>query len=278
MGNAGSIQLGKKISVGASSEIFLPKDEEKWSNIVIKKVSKKFRDFGKREAIFLSDIDHPNILKLIDYYEHRSCVYIVLEKMDDDMFEYMEKRDKNLVVGEIRDFFSQICSAFKYLHETQRIAHRDLKLENILISLPNKILKLCDFGFATEEKFANERCGSPGYIAPEVLKYEPHFSRPLDIWALGVVLYIFTYRNSPFILSPSEDNQDICNNILKNQPSYKFLTGEETKVPQDLTTLIQSLLTSDPITRPQIKTVLTSPFLTKSEEDVVVPGLVVSES
>lgn len=256
MGNH-QIKLGKKIATGGTAEIYLPKDEEKFNDIVIKKVKKEYEIYGTNETDFLSKLDHPNIVKLNDFYYHKSTLYISLERLDIDMYTYM--LTERLTLSQIRDLFSQVCYGIEFLHRKE-IAHRDIKPENLLLSLKDNRIKICDFGFSTFEiGMTVKNCGSPAYIAPEALSERSFFCRPLDIWALGVVLYMFTYDCSPFN-QDGDENSDIFDRIRKNNPEYpnKHPNGE---IPKDLLNLIQSLLTSDPYKRPRIKYVLKSPFL-----------------
>lgn len=101
-----------------------------------------------------------------------------------------------------RKWFCQLASALAYLHK-RRIAHRDLKTENVLIDGSDNI-KLCDFGFSTlcssndRELPSSTFCGSLGYCAPEILKRTPYNPCKTDIWSLGVVLYKMVIGGMPF--------------------------------------------------------------------------------
>ena len=95
----------------------------------------------------------------------------------------------------------QIIAALKYLH-THRIIHRDLKLGNLFLSGKMEI-KIGDFGLATKLEFDGERkrtiCGTPNYIAPEILEAKQGHSYEVDIWSLGVVLYTMLIGRPPFV-------------------------------------------------------------------------------
>ena len=259
MGNTGSIKLGKRLAYGATSEILLPKEEKKYPNIVIKKIHRHHNYWGKNEILYLSNYKHPNIITMVDYYEHRSHVYICLEKMDTDLFEHCVDNVR-ISVSEIKSYFSQICSAVEFLHK-RGIAHRDIKLENILLCKTRNIVKLCDFGFAIEERMSSDKCGSISYLAPEVVKSEPHYSCPLDIWALGVCLYALVYNNLPFVLSRLDTNEEICGNILQNKPKYPEFSDKK------LVDLTRLLLTSEPEKRPKITDITSLSFLAENDEE-----------
>eukprot|EP01117_Protostelium_nocturnum_P013865 TRINITY_DN5217_c1_g1_i3.p1 TRINITY_DN5217_c1_g1~~TRINITY_DN5217_c1_g1_i3.p1 ORF type:complete len:653 (+),score=336.08 TRINITY_DN5217_c1_g1_i3:150-2108(+) len=161
------------------------------------------------EVKVMRAITHPHILQIIDVYDSEDFLYLVLELASGgDLFEmiagkthYSEKESKVL--------FGQLASAVGYLHD-QGIAHRDLKPENILMSNENHI-KLTDFGFSKifgETQVMKTLCGTPQYLAPEILfaleeKVEG-YSHAVDIWSMGVILYIMMAGYMPF----SEDGFD----------------------------------------------------------------------
>ena len=110
------------------------------------------------------------------------------------------KRRKRLHELEVRYYIHQIISALEYLHKN-RIIHRDLKLGNLFINEKMEI-KLGDFGLATKLDFDGERkrtiCGTPNYIAPEVLDGKEGHSYEVDIWSLGVIIYTLIIGKPPF--------------------------------------------------------------------------------
>ena len=99
--------------------------------------------------------------------------------------------DGKLPEEQARSIFSQIVTATKYCHG-HHIVHRDLKLENVLIELPSRTIKITDFGFANffdDDSLLKSRCGSPMYAAPEIYLGIPSRGPPLDAWSLGVLLF-----------------------------------------------------------------------------------------
>jgi calcium/calmodulin-dependent protein kinase I len=157
----------------------------------------------KREIEIMKQVDHVNILKLIEIYEDDDKVYIVMELVEgSELFDrivdkgyYSEKSTVHIV--------KQILNAVKYLHQ-QGIAHRDLKPENLLCSGEgaNEVVKIADFGLS--KIFAGEKgeelqtsCGTPGYVAPEVLMSE-HYDKSVDMWGIGIITYILLAGYPPF--------------------------------------------------------------------------------
>jgi polo-like kinase 1 len=129
------------------------------------------------------------------------------------------KRRKRLTEGESRYYLSQLAAGVSYLHENL-IIHRDLKLGNLFID-ENMTIKIGDFGLATKLAFASERkrtvCGTPNYIAPEILEGKDGHSFEVDIWSIGVILYTMIVGRPPY---ECKDVKSTYKKILAN--SYTF--------------------------------------------------------
>jgi serine/threonine protein kinase len=159
--------------------------------------------------------------------------------------EYIEKGTllKEIVTGKgfteerVKRFFSEIFTAVEYLHEN-KIAHRDLKAENILIDA-NDHIRLIDFGLAiqyeTKELFST-RCGSYYYLPPEILKGEKYTSS-IDFWSLGVLLYYMTTCILPF---QGKNAHELLRNICSSPPSFPSYLSK------NLVDLLRGLLTINP--------------------------------
>ncbi len=123
----------------------------------------------KKEIKLHRNLSHPNIIKLVDYLETETKVYIFLEyAKHGDLFHFLRK-NKNLRESLLLSFFFQTCLAIKYIH-SKNIMHRDLKPENILLD-QNLSIKICDFGWSAEYRDTEVRktlCGTYEYMAPEV--------------------------------------------------------------------------------------------------------------
>jgi len=154
-----------------------------------------------REIEIMKKVNHKNILKLFETFEDDDSVYIVMELVrGSELFDrivekgfYSEKNAMNVV--------SQILEAVAYLH-SQGVAHRDLKPENLLCSGvdENEIVKIADFGLSkvqTEEDILSTSCGTPGYVAPEVLLCES-YGLSVDMWGIGIITYILLAGYPPF--------------------------------------------------------------------------------
>lgn len=145
---------------------------------------------------------HKNIVQLIDLFENGDSYYIVMEYMEgNDMFEFLQARDFKIEENLVKELIAQLILAVQYLHSFG-IVHRDLKLENIMMSSKkdNATPKLVDFGLSKmigpNEK-ANEPFGTVGYVAPEVLKRQP-YSFSCDVWSIGCIMYALLSGSLPF--------------------------------------------------------------------------------
>lgn len=153
----------------------------------------------------------------------------------------------------------QMISALQYLH-SHRVIHRDLKLGNLFLNDKMEI-KVGDFGLATKLDFDGERkrtiCGTPNYIAPEVLEGKTGHSYEVDIWSLGVIIYTLIIGKPPF------ETTDVKATYLRiKQNSYSF--PEHVPITDAARELITSILCKDPLKRPNLDEILASEFLTSN--------------
>ncbi|KAK9537768.1 hypothetical protein VZT92_005351 [Zoarces viviparus] len=152
-----------------------------------------------REVQIMKLLNHPHIIKLYQVMETKDMLYIVTEyAKNGEMFDHLTSNGR-MSEDEARKKFWQILTAVDYCHR-HHIVHRDLKTENLLLDA-NMNIKLADFGFGN---FYNAReplstwCGSPPYAAPEVFEGKEYEGPQLDIWSLGVVLYVLVCGSLPF--------------------------------------------------------------------------------
>lgn len=166
------------------------------------------------------------------------------------------KRRKRLHELEVQCYTLQIVSALKYLH-SHRIIHRDLKLGNLFLNDKMEI-KLGDFGLATKLDFDGEKkrtiCGTPNYIAPEVLEGKSGHSYEVDIWSLGVIIYTLIIGKPPF---ETTDVKATYRRIRNN--SYSF--PENVQISDPARDLIMCILNGDPKRRPTLDEILNHEFL-----------------
>ncbi|KAG9346662.1 hypothetical protein JZ751_006974 [Albula glossodonta] len=166
----------------------------------------------RNEVAILQNLSHPGVVLLESMFETLEHVFVVMEKLHGDMLEMiMSNESGRLPERNTRFLVTQILEALRYLH-LKHIAHCDLKPENVLLASPDPFpqVKLCDFGFARiigEKSFRRSVVGTPAYLAPEVINSNG-YNRSLDMWAVGVVLYVSLSGTFPF-----NEDEDITQQI-----------------------------------------------------------------
>ncbi|XP_053713724.1 serine/threonine-protein kinase PLK1 [Synchiropus splendidus] len=206
------------------------------------------------ELAIHKSLDHPNIVGFHGFFEDDDFVFVVLEICRRRSLLELHKRRKAVTEPEARYYMMQLLKGVQYLHNN-RVIHRDLKLGNVFLN-DDMDVKIGDFGLATKIEFDGERkktlCGTPNYIAPEVLCKKGH-SYEVDVWSLGCILYTLLVGKPPF-----ETNclKETYNRIKKNSYTVPW------HVNSTATSLIKRMLHADPTQRPTISQLLTDDFFT----------------
>ena len=259
-----SFDLGKEIGRGGFSvvvEATRKKDGELFAVKCIKKSMVEGDDIKLliREVRIMKKLNHPHILKLYEVFEDDTGFYLVMELVKGkELFDKIVERGQYSEKDTAR-IIHQIVSAVAYLHEND-IAHRDLKPENLLSagSDEDEIVKIADFGFSKnfgEEKLMTS-CGSPGYVAPEVLTCES-YDNSVDMWSIGVILYILLCGYPPFY---ADNAPALFKKIMDVQ--YDFDDPSWDDVSEDAKNLIKALLVKEPKSRLSAAQVLKHPWVT----------------
>ncbi len=198
------------------------------------------------EISILKQLRHPNVVKLLETFDTDKHHLIVMELCPGgDLLNYVRKRRK-LNEKYAKFVFKQIMEGLAYLHQNG-VVHRDIKLDNILLDGHGNI-KIADFGVSRkviDNEILFEQCGTPAYIAPEIVRELGYKGYPVDIWSAGVCLYAMLYGNVPFkanqmgdlnkmILDAtiefkdtvSEESRDLMQRMMQKNPN-KRLTAEE---------------------------------------------------
>ena len=192
-------------------------------------------------------LHHPNIVGFEHFFEDSENVYILLELCTNQTMNELLRRRKRLTELEVQCYLQQVISALVYLH-AHKVIHRDLKLGNFFMSDKMEI-KIGDFGLATKLEFEGEKkrtiCGTPNYIAPEVLDGKMGHSYEVDIWSLGVVAYTLLIGKPPFETS---DVKTTYRRIRMN--AYSF--PENITISEASKNLITRILVTEPTKRPSL--------------------------
>ncbi|GAA98424.1 uncharacterized protein L969DRAFT_17069 [Mixia osmundae IAM 14324] len=229
----------------------------------VKVVCKQQLKSAKNKAKLFTEIKlhqsmaHPNIVRFDDCYEDSSSVYMELEYCSLGSMNELLKRRKRYQEPEARYYLVQLIGACDYMH-SRSVIHRDLKLGNIFLD-GNMDLRVGDFGLAALVRFPGERkttmCGTPNYIAPEVLYNSGSgHSFEVDVWSIGVILYTLIIGRPPF---QTKEVKAIYDNILKTRYGYP----ENVAISDEAVDLISSILTSAD-QRPTLADILAHPFFT----------------
>ncbi|VDM37208.1 unnamed protein product [Toxocara canis] len=198
-----------------------------------------------REIDVLKMLNHPHIIKLYQVMETKNMLYLVTEYAPNgEIFDLIAKQ-RRLSEHSARDKFWQIISAVEYCHKLN-IVHRDLKAENLLLDA-NLNIKIADFGFSNfynKDDTLNTFCGSPPYAAPEVFEGKRYAGPEIDIWSLGVVLYVLICGVLPFEGSSLPILRD---RVLSGRFRVPYFMSN------DCENLIRRMLTLDPSKRATIE-------------------------
>ena len=242
-----------------------------FQNIVAMKVIKKDPNNELDEQEIRNEIDilkklsHPNIVKIYEFYISNSHYYIVTEFCKEgELFSYIKNKysERQLAV-----LFYQVFSGLWYLHDN-KILHRDIKLENIMISQKEKDnetgeelfwVKIIDFGTAKifeKNKKEKDVVGSSYYIAPEVLKQ--NYNEKCDTWSVGVILYMMLVGRAPF---DGKDDEEIICKI--NSADYNSNEPRLMKHSPEVRDLVSKLLQKDTDKRYSAKEAIAHPWFQK---------------
>ncbi|CAO4366900.1 unnamed protein product [Caenorhabditis nigoni] len=204
------------------------------------------RDKMTQEVQIHRELSHKNIVKLIHFFEDSLNVYITLELCSRRSLMELHKRRKALTEPEARYFTHQVVEGVLYLHDL-KIIHRDLKLGNLFLN-DDLVVKIGDFGLATTvdgDERKTTLCGTPNYIAPEVLNKMGH-SFEVDIWAVGCILYVLLFGQPPF---GSKTIEEVYSRIRHNSYTIPSVAS------QPAAALIRKMLDPEPTRRPTARQV-----------------------
>lgn len=200
----GFYEIERTIGKGNFAVVKLAKHRITKTEVAIKIIDKTRLDEANlkkvyREVAIMKLLSHPHIIKLYQVMETKNMLYLVSEYAPNgEIFDYIAQHGR-MTEPEARKKFWQIINAVDYCHNNH-VVHRDLKAENLLLDA-NMNIKIADFGFGNffngKEPLATW-CGSPPYAAPEVFEGKKYSGPQIDIWSLGVVLYVLVCGALPF--------------------------------------------------------------------------------
>lgn len=245
--------LGEEIGKGGFSIVYIAVKKGSGEEFAVKCIKKKMVEGDdvkllRREIQIMKKLNHPNILKLYEVYEDEEQFYLVMELVKGkELFDKIVDRGMYSERDAAR-IIAQVVSAVQYLHENG-IAHRDLKPENLLSAgeEEDEIVKIADFGFSKNFGEDGEQlmtsCGSPGYVAPEILTAES-YDKSVDMWSVGVIIYILLSGYPPFY---ADTAPALFKKIM--DVKYDFDDSVWDDISDSAKDLIRHLLVKDPAQR-----------------------------
>eukprot|EP00307_Rebecca_sp_RCC1486_P006600 CAMPEP_0119413524 /NCGR_PEP_ID=MMETSP1335-20130426/5582_1 /TAXON_ID=259385 /ORGANISM="Chrysoculter rhomboideus, Strain RCC1486" /LENGTH=420 /DNA_ID=CAMNT_0007438323 /DNA_START=83 /DNA_END=1342 /DNA_ORIENTATION=+ len=203
-----------------------------------------------QEVEIMRRLQHPNVVKVIDLFLTSTKVYIVMEHVaGGELFDAIVKQGQYTEM-DARRIARTLCETIAYFHE-KGVAHRDLKPDNVLLSdnSPGADvatgIKIADFGLSKaacegEELAMRTACGTPGYVAPEVITRQP-YSTQVDMWSLGVIVYVLLSGRLPF---DGANDTEVCHNTVHG--SVKFFSPYWDSISNEAKSFVSALLQRRP--------------------------------
>ncbi|XP_036814810.1 kalirin isoform X6 [Oncorhynchus mykiss] len=235
--------------------------------VAVKYITKKMqkKEQVDHEADILSHVQHPQLVALTDTYESPTSLMLVFELLDGGrLLDYLVAHDE-LMEEKVAFFVKDTLEALQHLH-TCRVAHLDLKPENLLVDLhvPVPSIKLIDFGDAVQvsrHRYVHLLLGNPEFAAPELIQGTA-VSLSTDVWSAGVLAYVMLSGVSPFL---DESLEETCVNICKLD--FCFPEDYFQGVSQAARDFISSTLQQDPRKRPIATICLQHPWVSAHSGD-----------
>ncbi|KAH8974643.1 hypothetical protein BDL97_01G112600 [Sphagnum fallax] len=204
----GKYEIGKLLGEGTFAKVKLAKNKETGESVAIKVIDKekilkhKMLEQIKREISTMKLVKHPNIVQLLEVMASKTKIYIVMEyATGGELFDKIVHQGR-LKEEQSRKYFQQLIDAVDYCH-SRGVYHRDLKPENLLLDAAGN-LKISDFGLSAlpqqlrEDGLLHTTCGTPNYVAPEVIVDKGYHGATVDLWSCGVILFVLMAGYLPF--------------------------------------------------------------------------------
>jgi 5'-AMP-activated protein kinase catalytic alpha subunit len=263
-------ELGRLLGKGTFGKVHFAKSLESNQSVAIKMLDKeKVLKFGlseqiRREVTTMRLVEHKNIVQLHEVMATRNKIYFVMEYVKGgELFDKVVKSGK-LTERVAHKYFQQLISAVDYCH-SQGVYHRDLKPENLLLD-ENENLKVSDFGLSAlsdskgQDGLLHTTCGTPAYVAPEVISKRGYDGAKSDIWSCGVILFVLVAGYLPFHGS----------NLME---MYRKIEQGDFRCPSSfshkLQKLLRKILDPNPSTRASIQKIKESTWFRKGPRDTL---------
>ncbi|TYJ36311.1 hypothetical protein E1A91_A05G299200v1 [Gossypium mustelinum] len=256
-------EFGRLLGQGNFAKVYYARNIKTSQSVAVKVIDKEkvlkvgMMDQTKREISVMSLVKHPNILELYEVMASKNKIYFVMEyAKGGELFKKVSKG--KLREDMARKYFQQLISAVDFCH-SRGVYHRDLKPENLLLD-ENGILKVSDFGLSAlaeskhQDGLLHTSCGTPAYVAPELINRKGYDGAKADIWSCGVILYVMLAGYLPF-----HDSNLIAIYRKISKAEYKFPNWFSPEV----TKLLSRILNPNPKARISIAKLMTNPWFRK---------------
>lgn len=238
-------KVGKHLGTGKFGTVYLAQEKRSKTIVTLKILRKeelekeKVVQFVKREVEIQAHLHHPHIIRLFGYFHDRTNIYLVLEYAEQgELFKKLDA-DKGFTESQAANYIIQLSQALEYMQRFG-IIHRDLKLENILLS-KNGQIKIGDFGWAVQDPRPRRRtlCGTLDYLSPEMISNEPH-TQMVDVWSLGIICYELIVGKPPFEELGSDERVSVEKTYDRiKRVDVKFPKGISREARQFISKLLQ---------------------------------------
>lgn len=256
-------ELGRLLGQGNFAKVYYARHLSTGQSVAVKAIDKEkvlkvgLVDQTKREISIMRLIQHPNVMQIYEVMASKTKIYFVMEYAKGG--ELFKKVSKGKLKEDVaRKYFQQLISAIDFCH-SRGVYHRDLKPENLLLD-ENGMLKVTDFGLSAlakckrQDGLLHTTCGTPAYVAPEVICRRGYDGDKADIWSCGVILYVLLAGYLPFHDS----------NLMA---MYRKIAKADYKFPNwfsaDVCKLLSRILDPNPSTRISIAKIMENPWLRK---------------
>jgi len=268
-------QLNARLKSGSFATVCRGTHRATGKKVAIKCVLRKDLPPSDDAAIFdevaiLSALKHPHIVPIIDFFDEQDCYFIVMELMiGGDLFDRIGKK-KVYHEADARDLIVKMIKSVAYCH-SRKIAHCDMKPKNLLLLSEDNdnYIKLADFGFAArvhEPKSLSKQCGTPFFVAPEILMRKP-YDEQSDMWSVGCIVFLLLSGNLPFM---GRSQKELFRNIVSGK--YNFGEDDWANISDDAKDLVKNLLVLNPDNRLTSTEALRHKWLkTKRDQLTLVP-------
>lgn len=234
---------------------------EEWACKILVARSAEERSTIMEELKILAQLSHENVMAGREYFEEGGKIFLIVELVRGQaMLEALWERG-SYTEDDSRSVARQLLEAINHMHRVG-VAHRDLKLENIMLRSESDCTSLCivDFGLAKQltrsKPYFTDSCGTLSYAAPEILKIDSRFGTAVDVWSTGVILFMLLSGAPAF---PDTDLVELGRRVVRG--GYSFSDPAWDLVSSDAIDFVKTLLTMDPDRRPSAAEALQHPWL-----------------